>query len=166
MGKWLNRGMSSTAWVLYKVRPAPQGPPTTIDLGTNSAHLHQVSGWSFDETVGDTPAVWVDGTQATALIRLDQPTAATVSLRAVPFSYNGAPTQRLTISVNGHAAGSLDMQNGWGEYRVDVPAAFLLGGMNTIELSFAHAASPSKIMGTSDRRNLAAAVDWIRLDVK
>lgn len=166
MGKWVDRGTVSTAWVLYRVKPNPAGPPLSIDLGTNSAHVHQAAGWSYDEAVGDASASWVAGKQATALLRLDQPAAATLRLRVVPFSYSGSPPQRMTVSVNGRQVGTFDLPGGWGEYSMAVAAGYLRVGMNEITLSFAQAASPSVVLGSSDRRQLSAAVDWIRLETQ
>jgi len=65
----------------------------------------------------------------TALLQLAQPAAATLSLARRSFLYNGAPTQRLTIAVNGHPARQLRMQNGWSGLIVWMsPAAFLSQG--------------------------------------
>jgi hypothetical protein len=166
---------------LYAVRNAAPYAVTSIDLGTAGAQMYLPSGWSRAEVVGDTSVAWAVSRQASLLMRLapgaaaqnspaispsigERGATATLALRAAPFSYPGAPTQKITIAVNGRAIGTVELADGWHEYRLPVAAAGFIDGINQIRLTFDHLASPAQVLGSSDTRTLAAAVDWLRLE--
>ncbi len=163
-GKWVEARMENAHWVLYALPPAPGESPARIDLGTPKAHMHVAAGWSRDEAMGEVTFAWADARQAIVLTPLEQAGASALVFRAAPFSYPGAPQQRITVAVNGHRIGQVQMTDGWADYRLDLPARCLRQGINEIRLTFAHIASPAAVLGTSDRRTLAAAFDWIAVE--
>jgi len=163
-GKWIERRVENAGWELYGVSADQPRPATFVDVGSPGAELYLAAGWSRAETMSDISFSWAVAAQALVLLRLDRPHDATLALRAAPFSYPGAPTQRLTVAVNGRTIGSVQMQQGWQDYRFVVEASLLRGGINHIWLSFDHLASPAQVLGSSDRRTLAVAVDWVTLE--
>lgn len=163
-GKYVETARENTAWALYLVQE-PGAPATTVvDVGSAVAPLHLVAGWSRAEAMGDITFAWVEERQALLLVRRTDGEATRLVVRAAPFSYPGAPVQEMAVAVNSHAVGKLAMQDGWHEYTLAIPAGVLARGMNQITLRFAHVASPAHVLGSSDQRMLAAAVDWLRLD--
>jgi hypothetical protein len=163
-GKWVETRPENAAWVLYEVAPAPHHEVTSIEMADPLAQsLYMPAGWSPAEEISSTPAAWAGARDAEVLMRLDAPRDSTLVMRAAPFSYAGLPPQRVTVSANGHKLGTLDMQDGWQEYRLPVPASALKTGINQIWLEFEHVASPAQVLGSSDQRSLAAAVESIRL---
>jgi hypothetical protein len=180
-GKWVDQRTEDSGWVLYAVRAVPPRVVTSIDLGTPGAQMYLPAGWSRAETTGDTSFSWAVSPRASLLLRLaPQPpmlgasgvspsiggggASSALALRAAPFSYPGAPAQKMTVAVNGHTIGAVVLAEGWQEYRLPVPSTDVAGGINQVTLMFNHLASPAQVLDSSDTRMLAAAVDWVKLE--
>lgn len=163
-GNWVETKTENTAWVLYAMPSVQPRPVTAVDMGAESSQLYLPAGWSRAETVGGVTLSWAEERRALVLFRLEQPAAMTLALRASPFIYPSAPQQSAVVTVNGHKLGTITLQEGWAEYRLPVLAAYLQDGVNQVWLEFAHLASPAQVLGSSDKRTLAAAFDWIRLE--
>lgn len=162
--KRVERRAESTGWVLYRVQPAATLPSSSVDLGTEAAAMYLPQGWSRNESMGDVSFAWAEAKEAQVFLWAAAAQEKTLALRAAPFAYPGAPQQRIAVAINGRSAGSLALGEGWQEYRLAAPAALLRPGLNRITLAFAHTSSPAQVLGSDDRRALAAAVDWIRLE--
>jgi hypothetical protein len=163
-GKRVETATENAGWVLYAVDNVHESVGTVVDVGAPAAQMHLAAGWSRAETMGDLTFCWVEERQALALMQIEQPRAATLTVRAAPFSYDGAPQQQMTVAVNGRTVGTVALASGWQEYAVSVPASALGSGANQIWLQFAHVVSPAEVLGSDDRRTLAAAVDWLSLE--
>ena len=163
-GKYVEQRTENAGWVLYAVRGPEAGDVTEFSFGAPISPLYLPAGWSRIETSGDFAFRWADAQQSLVLFRLGNPADSTLVLHCAPFSYEGAPQQRIDIDINGRRLGRLNLQDGWAEYRLPVKASDMIAGVNQIRLTFAHQASPAQVMGSSDQRSLAAAFDWIRLE--
>lgn len=163
-GAQVEMATESAAWSLYRVEGIGAAATTFVDVGTDVAQMHLAAGWSRAETMGETTFSWVESAQALLLARRGDDTAARLAVRAAPFSYAGAPAQAMTVIVNGKTLGTLAMVDGWHEYALAVPTGVLQAGINRITLQFAHVTSPAQVLGSSDQRTLAAAIDWLRLE--
>lgn len=67
--------------------------------------------------------------------------------------------QRLSLSVNGHAAGEAPVPREWTEVRFAVPGGWLHPGYNDVQLAFA--VTPGDVQPDHRGKEFAAAVDWI-----
>ena len=83
--------------------------------------------------------------------------------RAKPIHWPNAPTQVLTVVLNGTEVATIPMVPGWEEYRAAIDSAALVEGLNRLELRFSHAQQPSKFKDTQDDRLLSCAVSDIAL---
>lgn len=87
-----------------------------------------------------------------------------VRFRAWPFSWEGAPPQSVTVSVNGARVATLPLPGGAAVQGVVTPAAAWAEGENALELEFAWAEAPrDRVPGAGDARTLAAAFDWLEV---
>ena len=70
----------------------------------------------------------------------------------------------MTLRINGHEVGGLELGRTAREYRVKVGAEVLVSGTNQLELAYAHHRSPSEVLpGATDDRGLAVGWDWLRI---
>lgn len=87
-----------------------------------------------------------------------------VRFRAWPFSWEGAPPQSVTLSVNGARVATLSLPGGAAVQGVVTPAAAWRDGENALAFEFAWAEAPKdRVPGAADARTLAAAFDWIEV---
>jgi hypothetical protein len=146
---------------IYRVPPA--SPPRRIDLGSPASAGAIGAGWGEDERgAGDVDLVWAIERRAELWVpRL--PGAATIRLRVTPFVYEGMPEQRLRLHLNDRDLGERPLAAGWEDLAFDVPAEAWRPGANRLTLEFAAVESPARVIGSPDRRELAAAVDWLEI---
>lgn len=138
--------------VAYEI--ARQQPPAdlTVDLGSDGSAMYTGAGWSTAQEIGGAAAQWVDGNTATLYLpAADQATGDatapyTLTLRAAPFTFPGAPQQTAAVAVNGSRVADLTLADGWQEYTVSVPASLLHAGANTVTLRFAYARRPADVI--------------------
>lgn len=146
---------------IYQVR---QGASSTrADLGSPASAGAVGEGWGEDERgAGEVDLVWAVARRA-ELFLPNAPASGTIRLRITPFVYDGMPEQRVRISLNDAPLGERTLAPGWGEIAIDAPAGHWRPGANRLTLEFAEVASPQRVLGTSDTRMLAAAVDWVEV---
>lgn len=81
----------------------------------------------------------------------------TFVFEARPFSHPDAPTQLLTVLLNGSQLEALAMPRRWETYEIELPAEIVEVGWNEIELRFSESYRPSDYdPGNDDRRTLTA----------
>jgi hypothetical protein len=123
--------------VAYRVNETGIASPTAIHAGEPLTRLHFAEGWGM---LSD-GAVWATRREAKLFMRLDRVTGEqTLSFRA----YAPMSNQRVAVSVNGHAAGAVQLRQGWGEYSARVPRSVPVlsgvegwrAGVNEIILQF------------------------------
>jgi arylsulfatase A-like enzyme len=134
------------------------------DVGAREHHDRLVSGWGEPETdlsSGDS-FVWATATEASVELELLAVGASVLEFRCWPFTFDGAPMQRVEVGVNGVPVGAEDLLPAAAVHSLTVPAGVLRYGPNVITFRFAYAESASD-HGVDDDRTLAAAFDWIRV---
>ncbi len=114
--------------IAYRVDPNAAGEAGPIRPDAPLARLSFAEGWG---TLGGTEA-WATRHEAKIFWRMDRARDAAVSLWArAPMA-----GQMLSVEVNGHAAGTVEMQAGWKDYDLPVPSTDWRAGMNEITLRF------------------------------
>src|SRR5262249_56664435 len=89
---------------------------------------------------------------------------ATVTLKAQPFVYPGAPPQTVTLSVNGRPIETATLREGWSETGFRVPGEALAAGMNRFDFTYRYCGTPADFVPAShDHRCLAVAFDLVRI---
>ncbi len=130
---------------VYRVVQPELRSPFRVDLGAAGAEPYLGQGWDVraDETPYNATASWATGTDADLYLPLDGSRDAALRLAIAPLTYDGAPAQSVSISVNGvpvlrdHA-----LAPGWQMVEAVVPASAARRGPNRVRLAFAWAASP------------------------
>jgi choline-sulfatase len=140
--------------------------PGVVDLGTPEARALLVRGWSHDEEAEGRTFVWSEGPESEMEIFLAVPRDVVVSLHGDPFEAPEAPTQRVTVLVNGREVAEVPFGPGESEQRVTLPEAALQAGSNRLAFRYAWTWSPRKASGgrSSDTRRLAVAWDVLRFE--
>lgn len=136
-----------------------------IDFGTAAARPHLVHGWSWDEDDGE-QFVWSVGPESAIRFHVARPRAFELRFRCAAFHYEGAPTQRIDLALNGHSLGSVEIAPRPAEYAVPVPAAAVRAGANELSLSYGWTMAPERVAASNDRRELAVAfyrLRWVGL---
>ena len=88
-----------------------------------------------------------------------------MQIRLHAFGYRGAPQQTLTVGANGHPCAPVPVGPEWQTAECTLDAAAWRSGVNRVQLTFGYSARPMDVGLGSDPRELAAAVDWIRVSV-
>ena len=143
----------------------PLRPYGRIDIGTDDGALI-VDGWHGEERDGSVSFRWASS-PATLLISLDRPANLLVQVRAQAFNYAGATPQTLDAYVNDRpVAMTVPVPNEWTTIEFAAPADAWRAGINRLRLEFARANRPADVGVGGDTRVLAAAVDYVRVQVK
>jgi hypothetical protein len=149
----------------YRLPPsAAGGPPLqTLDIGTPAATPALGEGWGENESgAGVASLSWALARHAELFLPAASPPPRALSLRMLAFAYPGAPPQTLRLSLAGQPLAELTLAGAWQDYRVPLPA--LAPGLHRLAFDFAYAASPSEVLGTPDKRTLAAALDLVTIE--
>ncbi len=80
------------------------------------------------------------------------------------FTYPGAPPQQCAIAINGSALPPQTIGPAWQVVEFVTRAGAWHAGVNRVALQFAWAARPADVGAGGDRRQLAAAVDSVRIE--
>jgi arylsulfatase A-like enzyme len=158
----------AVAWDWFRLDVANSVAGTSrlrIDIGTQSARPHLVGGWSHDETAPKGSGfAWSTGDTSDVALKLGNTGPLELTFRAQPFTWDGAPTQVISVTINGTRVGDVTLQPGWQQYRVELTADTVAAGHNLIRFHYAYTAQPSEVLGTTDQRELGVAWDWISLE--
>ncbi len=124
---------------VYGVKPgAPL--PLDLDFGARVTDAWRGEGWSVDESdVGGANGIWATGDRAHLLFRSEDAAPRRLTLRAAPFTWAGAPPQRLRLILNGTEVGETTLGEGWSEPAFDIVPQ---PGINHLWLEFSRADSP------------------------
>jgi hypothetical protein len=149
----------------YRVIQPPPRTDLTIDFGLEETEMYRGEGWSWNEEIGGMSANWATAQDARVLIPLRQKGDYKLTMAALPFSYQGAPPQRVNIMMNGHPLSELSLVANWTPYEVEIPSTVIRHGLNELTLHFSHLASPQDVLPeSSDQRTLAVAVDYVKFE--
>ncbi len=127
-----------------------------LELGSPATRPLLGEGWSHGETAADGNTFrWALDTRASFRFDSDEGGTRLAWIECEPFSYPGAPTQVLSLTVNGQNLPSLRLREGRHRYPIEVP---LVEGTNEVEVGFARYDRPQERDPSSqDRRRLATA---------
>jgi hypothetical protein len=127
-----------------------------LNLNNWSGQTYLKEGWSTYEAGSE--GIWAAADEATLHFSIDQIRPYTVSFRALPFSYKGAPAQSVTVLVNDKPVTTVELaaEPQFADYSVNVAKEFLQPALNTLTLRFAYAVTPSQVGYGRDNRTLAA----------
>jgi hypothetical protein len=86
-------------------------------------------------------------------------------IRLNPFTFDNAPEQRLTVSLNEHTLGTKVVIPGWNTLSFKARREAWRAGSNQVRLHFTYAEKPKdRIPGSIDERRLAAIFDWFAVE--
>ncbi len=121
--------------VAYRVTLPPPAAEVTVDLDSELARLNLAEGWGrpTDLDRGLSGYRWVQRREARLLVHLNGE-AQVMSLRA----FCPARGQALTIIFNGRRLDPIELDQGWGEYELEVPGGYVKAGLNELRFRFAH----------------------------
>jgi len=149
----------------YRVIQPPPRANFTIDFGLEETEMYRGEAWSWNEEIGGANANWATAQRARVFVPLRQEGDYKLTIAALPFSYQGAPPQKVNITMNGHPVSELSLTANWAPYEVDIPSTVIRYGLNELTLHFSHLASPRDVLpGSSDQRTLAVAVDYMKFE--
>ena len=137
---------------------------TLIDVGSAEVSNALVDGWGDPEVTQDLGATfaWAVADRAvieTEVLRAD---AEAIHLRCRPFDWEGAPPQEVAVLINDREIGAATLEPGFRDYTLPLPEGAVGVGLNRVEFRFARTAVPADhLAGSTDRRSLAAAFDWV-----
>lgn len=152
----------------YRVSPPPLPAKMQVRFGTDASLPFQAEGWTDEEKVGSELANWVNQRTARLLVPTRDGADYVLTLRAQPFSYLGASTQTMDVTVGGQSLQKIEMKAGWENYAVTLPMRVLHSGVNNVILKFGYAVRPRDVSHPSsdDDRTLAAAISSMTVERK
>jgi len=134
-----------------------------VDFGTGHTRQFLKKGWRGDEGPypGGWPTfVWAIGSQAEIDVYVGSLASDKVlSFRGKSFVHD----QSINIIVNASVIFTIDVQPGWHEYNIPVPASYLKIGKNVLRFDFRYPKNPAEF-GEGTGRRLAVAFDWLSLE--
>lgn len=129
----------------YRIQQPEIAFPLRVDVGVPGAEPYLGGGWEVrtDEQPYNATANWAVDTTADLYLPLSEPRDATLRLSLAPLTYEDAPTQAVSISVNGtQVLANQPLQPGWQTVQAAIPASATRRGPNRVRLEFAHTAVP------------------------
>jgi arylsulfatase A-like enzyme len=136
-----------------------------IDVGSAGSTDALVSGWSSPEidSVSARDFAWAVADRAVLETDLLDTDPSNLDLRCRSFTWDGAPEQRLRVTINGREVGDVVLAPEYRDYSFVLPKGTTAVGVNRVEFGFSWTAAPAdRLPGNQDRRTLAAAFDWVR----
>lgn len=130
----------------YRIVQPPAQDGFRLDMGAGGSEMYRGEGWGDDEQISGATANWATSTEARLFVPLRQVRDYRLSVRAAPFSYQGAPAQTMAASLNGHDLGSLELASGWNDYTFAAPSGAVRYGLNELTLRFSHLARPRDVL--------------------
>jgi hypothetical protein len=119
----------------YRVTLSPPADEVTVDLDSELARLNLAESWGRPTDLGQglSGYRWVQRREARLLVRLNGE-AQVMSLRAFCPAWD----QSLTVVFNGKRLDPIELDQGWGEYSLEVPTEYVKAGLNEVRFRFAH----------------------------
>lgn len=134
---------------VYAVRQPALPLPLALDFGARDTAAYRGEGWSVDEAdIAGASGVWAEGLRAELFfpVQSEQPLALRLTLRMLPFAYEGADQQTVVVYLNGVDLGARALPAGWNEVTFDAPAAAVRPGLNRLRLRFGYSARPADVL--------------------
>lgn len=134
----------------YRIRQPAGRADFELDLGTGHSAAYRGEGWHEDEQPFGISANWAGAKQARLFLPVRVPSPAPayqLSLRIRPFSYPGAPVQKVQAFINGHSLGEpIPLEADWSVIQFNVSAGLVRNGLNRIMLAFDWTARPRDVL--------------------
>lgn len=125
-----------------------------------------LSGWAAPERLADSAEsfAWATAERAEVSLPMVPAVHQWLSFRAWPLTWPGAPSQLVKIRVNDSLIGQAALASGAATIELPLPGGSIHAGENRISFEFSRATVPAEVLlGSSDRRRLAAAFEWIEV---
>jgi hypothetical protein len=124
-----------------------------------------VEGWStFESTPEGDTFVWCTRRTCTLRVFARESVSRRLRARVFAFAYPGAPEQSMTVRLNGHRLGVRAISSATTVVSLQAKGSSWRSGGNLLSFDFTYAAAPSeRVEGSSDRRTLSVAFDWVEL---
>lgn len=134
-----------------------------IDFGLPEYRQYLLTGWSADERWADRRFSFVWATGPASAIRMNRYRISDVRLRfrCAPNSIPGQERQAVSIVVNGVSVTSVQLDEGFSNHEVALPATRFRIGENIVEFRYRTWGRPAP--RSVDTRDLAVAWDWIEV---
>ncbi|MGB9872924.1 MAG: hypothetical protein ACPLYD_14860 [Anaerolineae bacterium] len=149
--------LTPTDWVSPALNLPPDG---CLDIGGGEDGRYLERGWYYTENIGGVIGRWVGGVP-TATVRLFLPPGPDYRLTLRALAY--PDRQEVTVLVNGETVGHFRLGGDWQTFTLTVPGEVVSAGISRLELRHSRLLAPFDQTGggSSDRRPLAAAYDWL-----
>ena len=142
----------------------PMRPYGRIDIGGDDEPWLE-GGWSGPERARDVTYRWASEAAAVRIV-LDHAAPLVVQVRAQAFTWPSAPPQLLTIEANGSPQPPVVIPAQWAVVEQTVAVSAWRAGVNRLALRFSRTTRPRDVGASADSRQLSAAVDYIRVEVR
>jgi hypothetical protein len=152
---------------VYRVEPqvAPRPLPLLVDFPTAGPEPVLTLGWATPEEREGVTAAWAEGTTSSLWASLPSTQSLSVTIKVEPFVYPAAERQTVRLFVNGRKVDTVAIAQGWSTQTFHVPREFLQDGADRFDFGYDHCAVPAQVVrGSSDRRCLSVAFDFIRME--
>jgi len=141
----------------------PLRPYGRVDIGLGDEALIE-DGWHAAERDGNDTFRWTSA-RATLKLPLDHAASLKIQVRLRAFSPPGSPPQNGSIVVNGHRFGPVAIGSDWQVIEAVTGTDAWHAGVNRVAPEFDSAVRPVDVGAGGDTRALAAAVDYVRIEV-
>jgi hypothetical protein len=141
----------------------PSRPYGRIDIGSADDEFIG-DGWHGREQDGPATFRWA-AREALVLLPLDRAAPLRLQLRLQPLGYAASAPQQVTVVVNDDAQPPVPAAAGWNTIELTVDERQWRPGLNRVWLRFEWAARPADVGLGGDRRELAAQVDYVRVQI-
>ncbi|HXV60633.1 MAG TPA: hypothetical protein VEK15_08065 [Vicinamibacteria bacterium] len=137
-----------------------------VDVGAPEDRYFIGRGWSVPETSSDGATFrWSSGGESTMLFTLFEPFDYRLRVTVEPSSHPDQSRQVVFVSVNGHIAARLGLNEGWQTVGAPVPASFWREGLNEVELRYAWTIRANEVYGVADDRQIAVKLARFELEI-
>ncbi len=155
-----------TNYVLDKIEPEFLSSHVVFDFDPGEDDGSLGAGWAPPERSENSAETfaWAVGRRAEVELWLVPEKAQWLSFRAWPFTWEGASPQDVRVSINDAPLGRVILPADASTFSLAIPADTVRYGKNRIVFEFARATAPRDcIVGSKDRRPLAAALAWLEI---
>jgi len=159
---WTNGGIEA-----YRVLQPEYPVASVVDLGTPGTNAYRGEGWYQDEKIQGRTAVWAgaDGLRARLFLRGDNSGPYRLRVSWLPFTYPGAPPQKVRITVNGiPVTGWEVLPSGWQDVAYVLPSGIVRNHTNEITFHFAWTKRPRDVFAA--RRTIGRTGVQVPVDVE
>jgi hypothetical protein len=140
-------------------------PQVIIDFGTPAAQPYLLKGWSRNQLWRDPPLTinWVEGLDASLVLRLNSDQDLRLRLRAYPYRPKGFLCQWAEVSFAGRHLGRIYLEQDWNAYEIGLSKSWFVKGENRVDFHFPYAETFNWHGVNPDHKRLSVAFDLMEL---